>query len=421
MTNTYKPQLKQLINILRSLFPCNLKELYIFSFFILIYSSYSFVLAMNTFIIDDPEIHYDIFFGFDNTHIFHHGYLYIAGHPLLQILSMPFLYIGDILILICGLKGKTIFFTSICIILTSLSTVYIFRYLKEIIKLKKYPLYLLSIFFGFFMTNLIQCFTTESFTLSLTFITFTIFFYSKSILNNNKVYFPSNFALSFLLGGITISNFAMGITPILFTNEEFKKKIYRILLLCVLFGLLLLLLDFLYDGIFENIIFNLKTYTKPQNYYSYSRYHFLGAPMLSSDIFWNEDSIKYIGIGTTHFIVKQKSWQFVFIGIIFSFCSLGIIKNYKNKLVQLIVLAILPVFLLHQVGRYGLVDGFIYGAHWIYAIPLLIGWLFSSLNKYLQKVIIIIMSILCVIMIINNISILIKFISITLNHYPSTI
>lgn len=211
-----KNKLNQSKKLFRSLFPENKQETVILFFFILFYSLFSIPLAINTSIIDYKDMLYDVYFSFDNPIIYRQGYVYLEGHPLMMFITMPFIYLGNILAGFYGYKVKTVFLTFLCTLLISFSTIYVYRYITKITEIKGYLAYLLVSLFGFTATNLILCFTPESFTITTFILSFTIFFYSDRIKRNETVGVTTSSFLAIVLGGLTITNFAKGIIPIFF-------------------------------------------------------------------------------------------------------------------------------------------------------------------------------------------------------------
>jgi hypothetical protein len=69
---------------------------------------------------------------------------------------------------------------------------------------------------------------------------------------------------------------------------------------------------------------------------------------------------------------------YIFIGLIVLMMIWSIFKNYKNKLVWILVITFLFDVLVHCILKFGLHTSYIYGGHFVFVYPLLIGWLFYS-------------------------------------------
>ena len=137
----------------------------------------------------------DIYFSYDNPLILKLGRTQISGHPLLMLFYYPFVLIGNGLAYLVTFKAKTLLFVLLSSSMISMSSVYIFRYLREIIEIKRSVAYLITLFFAFFSTNLLLSFTPESFTLSAIFLAFIMYTISPEVTvrNGDNLYLTSFF------------------------------------------------------------------------------------------------------------------------------------------------------------------------------------------------------------------------------------
>ena len=51
--------------------------------------------------------------------------------------------------------------------------------------------------------------------------------------------------------------------------------------------------------------------------------------------------------------------------------------NLKNKYVQLLLMYLSIDFVIHFIIRYGMNEAILFGGHWMFAIPILLGWLYT--------------------------------------------
>ena len=70
---------------------------------------------------------------------------------------------------------------------------------------------------------------------------------------------------------------------------------------------------------------------------------------------------------------------YVFVSLILILVLWSYLKNFKNKFVQILMLSFLVDLVIHCVLKFGLHTSYIYGGHFIFVVPLLLGWLF---NRY---------------------------------------
>ena len=72
---------------------------------------------------------------------------------------------------------------------------------------------------------------------------------------------------------------------------------------------------------------------------------------------------------------------YLFIGIILIMIIWSVFNNYKNKLVWVLVISFFVDIIIHCVLKFGLHTSYIYGGHFVFVFPLLIGWLFFSFKE----------------------------------------
>jgi hypothetical protein len=214
MTNisrqSFQANLTQIKEIGSMLLPKGKSEWLIFGGFMLFYSSYSIIIALQTTLLYESPA-FDLHFSFDTPNFFYNCKVTRVVHPLLKYLMAPYLFLlNTITPLFDSYKIKIVIAAITCCTLISASTVYIYRYLKEIIHLRGGTLYIPVFFYAFTSTNMILCFTPESFPISVFLLTFAVYYYSYAIKHKIGVRWGTNFSLALLLGGVTVSNFAKG-------------------------------------------------------------------------------------------------------------------------------------------------------------------------------------------------------------------
>lgn len=411
---------------LKAFLPDKKDEKYLFWGLLLFYLSYSVFIIFTTSIVDNISVGTDLYFSYDNPLILEHGRTQISGHPLLIFFYYPFVLLGNGLVLLTTAKVKTLFFIMLSSSMISLSCVYIFRYIREVLNIKKTIAYLFTLFFAFFSTNLILAFTPESFTLSALFLSFNVYYNSSYIKRGTSPPFISNVILAdFFLGGVTLTNMAKGVIPVLFFKEKKVSILKKILILGAVFFVILLIIQvfsalFLDKNYIGSIFAHKDNFTDESltgmAYLQMIFSHFFGAPIFLSEIF----SYKTIRNGIPYLVEGDYRlwWQYLFMSLICIFVVISLIRNYKEPLVQMIFLLFLVDIIIHCVIRFGINEPFIYGAHWVYCIPLLLGWLYKKLGEKQAKVFLIIVSCMFAGLIINNLVRLSDFINLAQQIYP---
>jgi hypothetical protein len=183
---SFQENLTQLKEIGRMLFPKGKSEWRIFGGFALFYLSYSIVIGLYTSLTDNMDIRSEIYFEYDTSLFIHTGSTTYTAHPMLCYFMAPFFFLSDLLALLFdSYKAKSLFFVILCCLLIPASVVYVYRYLRTIIRLNGLALYIPVFFYAFTSTNLILCFTAESFPISVFLLTFTVYFYAHALKNGS--------------------------------------------------------------------------------------------------------------------------------------------------------------------------------------------------------------------------------------------
>jgi len=416
---TIKRNICELSSLLLEMFPRKRDEWFLLLATSVIYFFYSVFLIFDTSLIDHPEIIYDLYFSFDHSPMYHDGYTTRISHPLLYEITRPILLLGDVLKDAFGTKGKTVLSVLICNILISLSVLYVFKYLKYVVCLSRKYIIVIVLLFTFFSTNMVLCFTPESFTFSAFIISFVLYYCSRKIKENQSLnILPSAFLVLFT-GGVTITNSPKAILPLLFTNESIKRKLIKI---SVLGTLLFAVLARLYFVLQSNPI------SRGFNYYQRfsidanrrQAYEDIIDRFLGGSIFF--PSLSMDSVYHPHPMIDMDSyqhwWQYLFIAILYGMVIFSIIRNYNNKLIWIVVACFMVDISIHIILKFGIYDGFLYGGHWVCFIPLFIGWFCKSTPKSWSKYSFTILLVLLIGLIINNSMKICEFINIATQIYP---
>ena len=425
MTDLTKQKIKANLSQIKELFcsflPQNRDEVFLLLGLIVFYSSYAFYIVVNTSVIDNLEYRTDTFFSFDAPEIFDKGYQSMIPHPLLQYFTSPIIFIGNLLTILFGTyKAKTVLWAAFCMLLISMSSVYIFRYLREITEIKKGVSLLITLMFAVMSTNLVLCFTPESYTISLFLLTFTLYYYSKCIKQNKAVTLLSNLTLATLLGGTTITNYAMGIIPMFYTKDNIRLTLKKVAVIACSIVLIFAWLQIQYDFIFD-VKKRMLYFTTPRGaFYEHAIDWFFGAPVLLPKVIPFFNTV----FNRNEYVVSMEFyhhwWQYLFVGITAFLLLFSIIKNRKNKYVQIITLFLSVNIFIHLIVKYGIDEPMIFGWHWIYVIPILFGWLYASVEGRLKTAILFLFSILFIALFVNNMFEMKNFVYAALDIFPAS-
>lgn len=404
---------KKFIDFLKIIFPSTGIELIIFLFFSVVYGYLGSYIAIHYKIIFDSRIPWDAYFSFDNKSIVMTGGSF-ERHPLSYYL---FTEIREIALFFSDGKMDGNFRFALAWlsnITISLSIVQVYKYLKNIIQLPVYISILLILFLGSFSTTILLSFTPENFTYTL--LLLTLFNYYSAVKLKNEEKIPA-LALAFsgvAIGGLTITNIFKVFIPVAFEKEvlrnwkKFGNAVFRVMLTCICFILLYLnRIDFKYENIFSKTS---EQYEKFSNVNSRPLWdmilsYFFGGNILFSNFIVtdrnNMQGYEYKGL----LMDVYSSWvPYIFIAVLSILILWSYFKNFGNKLVQILMISFIFDIIIHCVMRFGLHTSFIYGGHFVFVYPLLLGWLINS-YKHTPKKLSLIMSVFCILfvyLLINN-------------------
>ena len=273
----------------------------------------------------------------------------------------------------------------------SLSILQVFKYLKNIIGLPLIISLLLILFFGSFSTTILLSFTPENFTYTLFLL--TLFNHYSAIKLKKEEKIPT-LALAFsgiTIGGLTVTNIIKVFIPVAFEKGLFKswKKFgnaaFRGIFTCICFILLYLnRIDFKYQNIFSKTNEQYEKFSNVKSTPTWDMilsYFFGGNVLFSNFILRDKNNMKgyeYKGI----VMDVYSSWiPYYFIVVLLALIFWSYLKNFKNKLVQVLMISFLFDIGIHCIMRFGLHTSYIYGGHFAFVYPLLLGWLFYSYKE----------------------------------------
>lgn len=375
------------INFFKIVFPSTLIELGIFIFFLSIYGILGSYIALNYRIIFDSRIPWDAYFSFDNKAIVMTGGSF-ERHPLSYYF---FNWIRESILLFTNGKMDVNFRLILAWLsnfIISLSLVQVYKYLKNIIRLPHLLNLLIVFFFSLFSTNILLSFTPETYTYTLFLLVLFNYYTAIKLKKDSKISGSALALAGVTIGGLTVTNIVKVFIPIIFEKGLFKswKKFgnatLRVLISAVIFILLYLnRIDFKYQNILSK---SGEQYEKFSNVNStpiwdmiYS--YFFGSNILFPSFFIREKhNMKGFYYKAIFMEVYSTAFSYIFIGLVLSFVLWSYFKNFKNKLVQILMLSFLVDIAIHCVFRFGLHTSYIYGGHYVFVYPLFLGWLFYA-------------------------------------------
>lgn len=407
------PLKSKFISFFKLIFPSTFIELAVFLFFIVCYGILGSYIAINYRVIFDSRIPWDAYFSFDNRSILMTGGSF-ERHPLSYYF---FNWVRELALLISNGKTDVTFRLTLAWlsnIIISFSILQVFKYLKNIIRIPLFINLLIVTFFGVFSTNVILSFTPENFTYTLFLLTLYQHYSAIKLKKEEKTPALALALAGITIGGLTITNIVKVFIPLLFEKDLFRswKKfgsaVFRTAFTCICFALLYLnRINFKYENILSQTN---RQYEKFSNVKSIPTWDMIASFFFGGNILFpsfiirdkhNMKGFNYKGI----FMDVYSSWiPYIFISILLIFIFWSYFKNFKNKLVQVLMISFLLDIVIHCIMKFGLHTSYIYGAHFVFVYPLLLGWLFYAYRSSSKTLsfLTIIMILLFVYLSINN-------------------
>ena len=383
--------LNKFLSFLKIVFPSTKTEAFIFLFFVVVYGANAWSIAENFSIIYDDRIPWDGYFSFDNRAIVQTGGGF-ERHPLSNYF---FDVVRDFALWISGNRYNSDFRLVLALLSTiviSLANVQIFKYLNNIIQLPLKISLLILAFYGLFVTNILLSFTPETYTYTLLFLSVFNYYSAKRINEDKTISFGASILGSVFIGGLTITNIVKVYIPFLFEKKIFwnwKKIGIAVSKMAVSAGvfifLFLLRLDFNVQNFLNKTGEQYDKFSKPKvtPLWDMISSWFLGGNILFSNYeirdYHNKDKTFYYK--ALFMDVYSSVVPYLFVAIILLMTIWAVFKNHKNKLVWMLVITFLFDVLIHCILKFGLHTSYIYGGHFVFVYPLLIGWLFFSFKE----------------------------------------
>ncbi|MGL6127779.1 DUF6080 domain-containing protein [Chryseobacterium artocarpi] len=375
------------IHFFRLVFPSSYTELAVFLFFITCYGILGSYIAIHYRIIFDSRIPWDAYFSFDNKSILMTGGSF-ERHPLSYYF---FTWIRELCLFISGGKMDVNFRLTLAWlsnIIITLNIIQIFKYLKNIIRLPLIYSLLITLFFGIFSTNIILSFTPENFTYTLFLLSLYNYYAAIKLKKEQKTPAAALSLASITIGGLTVTNIVKVFIPVLFEKGLFKdwKKIASVILRAsiaiIIYALLYLnRIDFKYQNIFSKTNQQYEKFSNVESMPTWDMiisFFFGGNILFPSFTISDKHNMKGFHFKALYMDLYSSVFSYVFIAILLLLISWSYLKNLKNKWVQIIAISFFIDVIIHCIMRFGLHTSYIYGGHFVFVYPLLIGWLFYA-------------------------------------------
>lgn len=413
---------------MQTVFPATKTELLLFIIFLSVYGTFGTYIALNYRIIFDDRIPWDAYFSFDNRAIVLTGGGY-ERHPLANYF---FGWLREFAFLFSDGKKNDIFRLVLawCSNFTiSLSLIQVYKYLKNIIGLPNKISVLLIFFFAAFSTNILLSFTPETYTYTLFLLILFNYYAALKLKKEQKIPAAPLALAAVTVGGLTVTNIVKVYIPLLFEKGIFKSwRTFGDAALRVLASVVIFMLLFLYRVDFKFLSFLHKSgeqfekFSQPKviPVWDMVTSWFLGGNILLSGFeirnYHNKKGFEYKAL----FMEVYDSWaSYVFVLAVIALLVWGYVKNFSNKLGQILMVSFLVDIVIHAILKFGLHTSYIYGGHFVFVFPLMLGWLFHTYRNKPRTLSVLYFSmvVLFFFLIVNNIFRMSEFITFLDNYY----
>ncbi|WP_454047971.1 DUF6080 domain-containing protein [Chryseobacterium sp. Marseille-Q8038] len=377
----------KIINFFKLVFPSTYTEMAVFLFFMICYGILGSYIALHYRIIFDSRIPWDAYFSFDNKSILMTGGSF-ERHPLSYYF---FNWVREFSLFISGGKMDANFRLTLAWLsnlIITLNIIQVFKYLKNIINLPLWLSIVIILFFGAFSTNIILSFTPENFTYTLFLLSLYNHYAAIKLREEEKTPAAALSLAGITIGGLTITNFVKVFIPLLFEKDLFRswKKFgnaaFRVIVSVICFVLLYLnRIDFKYQNIFSKTNQQYEKFSNVESMPTWDMilsFFFGGNILFPGFIMSDKHNMKGFNFKGLYMNLYSSAFPYLFIALLLILISWSYIKNFKNKWVQVIAISFLVDIMIHCVMRFGLHTSYIYGGHFVFVYPLLLGWLFFA-------------------------------------------
>ena len=404
----------KIISILETIFPCNLWETSIFLLFCVVYGVMGTFIALDYRIIFDNRIPWDAYFSFDNRAIVMTGGGF-ERHPLSNYF---FDYVRETALFFSDGKKNEIFrltlawFSTITI---SLCLVQIYKYLRNITLLSVWQCFILVVFFSVFSTNILLSFTPETYTYSLFLLALFNYYTGRKIQQGQDIPFIPLMLSGVAIGGLTITNIVKTYIPILFEKRLFLswKKLGQTTLKVgasagIFIFLFLARMNFDFNRILTKTGEQYEKFSNPKvtPIWDMILSWFFGGNILFPTFiirdYHNKKGFEYKALFMDTYTSEVS---YIFVIVLLGMVLWAYYKNIKNALVHILMLSFSIDIIIHCILKFGLHTSYIYGGHFVFVYPLMLGWLLKAhqKNKKISTIILGIVIVLGSYLTVNNV------------------
>ena len=370
--------------IVARVFPKGRFQWIFFLVFLAFYLGLAYSIAYPYTIVFDPRIPWDAYMSFDNRSVVLTGGGF-ERHPL----SVYFFQgIRDLALLFSSGNFNAAFrviIASCSSLATAFSILYVLKYMREVLVLDKWSAGVLTLFFGGFSTTLMLSFTPETYTYTLLFLVGYVYVVGLLNKQDRSISFILLSIGSIFIGGMTVTNIVKVFIPVLFVKNVFKRwNVFVSSILSAIAALSLFVLLYLYrlnfdlERVFSKSMQQYEKFSQPKVTPIFDMivsWFYGGNILLPPFVVRNYHNGKGFDYKALFLDVFEGYGSYVVLFFLTVLLVWSVIKNWKEKMVQILILMFSVDIVIHCILKFGLHTAYIYGGHFVFVYPLLLGHL----------------------------------------------
>lgn len=374
-------------SVKRSVFPMEAIEPVIFILFFSVYFFLGKFTLEHSNILTDLKSSSGTYLGYDNIYqLYSNGGDFNPQNPLFNFFHFVKWSITSIVEHFWGTDIRAISCIIVMNFFVSSGLVCIFRYLRRIAALPKRRAFLLTLNAASCFTTIILSFTVGTFPFSFFFLILSLLVLSTEYMNKGRFNSYTTAVFSFILGGINLNNLFKPLLIHSIFSGNLKEKLKSLLSGTVpLFVCSMLLL-----GIYS--VKNTFSDSKPlkNNYESSANFiknkheeeqkyiimnSFMSNTIMSTPLVpqWADGEKE---LRPTKYLM---GWQYAVPILLFLLCVSSIFLNIRNPYVWFLSLYFSIDIIIHLVLGINIGNAPAFGGHWLFLIPMYIGWIYNKI------------------------------------------
>lgn len=286
-----------------------------------------------------------------------------------------------------------------------------YAYLRRLLRLSVSRSVLLTLLVGSSFTALTLPFTIESYPLSFFLLPLSIVVLSLNHKRHHSFGKKSIWFFSFLLGGITLTNVAKPALAFLLEKGSLGSRIKKGAALAAVFSLCVLLIGLLFT-------YRAAKQQQPENdprtlairMFEFRQggdeviAEYFGHPLLISDL----ASARRYEETTLRPTPYHGLWNYAVPLLFLATVIAAPLLNRREKLVWLLLLYLSVDIAVNVIGGYGMNEAIIFGGHWVFLWPMLLGWIYHAMQGRKMHMADAVVLILVLVQVVHNLSVILE-------------